>query len=269
MFKRRDFLKTGMLATGGLYLGVHFSCNKKSVVQLTPGNLHHFNAYLSIDTNGMVQISNPVPEIGQGVKTALPMLVAEELEVDWEKISVVQADAGAQFGGNDQRAAGSNSVRLYWHPMRMAGATARELMIMAAAQQWGIPKDKCYAYEGFIHNQDDQRSLGYGTLVEKAALLEVPEKVELKTSDFKLIGKSAGNPDIKKILNGSVLFGQDVRIPNMRYASMEKNEVYGAMVKTFDASDALAVAGVEKVFKVTFHGEIERPFCREGIAVVG
>ncbi|MCG2459776.1 molybdopterin-dependent oxidoreductase [Flavobacteriaceae bacterium F89] len=270
MIGRRDFIKTSTLATGGLFLGVNLSCKEKPLEQLGPGELHDFNAYLSIDTNGIVQIANPVPEIGQGVRTSLPMLVAEELSVDWKNIKVIQADAGMRYGGYDQRAAGSNSVRIYWKPMRLAGATARELLIMAAANVWEIPRENCFASGGFIHNKSDKRSLGYGALAEKAALLEVPQNVELKKpSDFKLIGKSVSNPDIKGILNGSAVFGQDVRIPNMSYASMEKSEVYGATVKTFDSSAALAIPGVQKVFKVAFHGDIERPFCREGVAVVG
>src|SRR5680860_334068 len=269
MLKRRDFIKISALGTGGLLVNVNLSCEEKKP-PLVPGMMHQFNLYLSIDTNGIVEITNPVPEIGQGVKTALPMLVAEELNVDWKNIRVVQAKAGEQFGGNDQGAAGSNSVRVYWKPMRMAGATARELLIKTASRKWGIPSDSCFSVNGSVHNKVDKRSFSYGELAEEAALTEVPNNIKLKEpSEFVLIGKSVSNPDIKSILNGSAVFGQDVRIPNMGYASMEKSEVYGATIKTFDASKALAIPGVQKVFKVAFHGDMERPFCREGVAVVG
>jgi isoquinoline 1-oxidoreductase beta subunit len=153
--------------------------------------------------------------------------------------------------------------------MREAGATARELILEVASQQWGITKEECFVDKGVVHNTKNKNTVKFGELVEKAARLERPEKVELKnSSDFKIIGKSVTNPDIKKILNGSVVFGQDVRIPNMLYASMEKNDVYGATVHTIDDNAELAIPGVQKVFKVPFHGDGERPFCREGVAVV-
>jgi len=270
MLKRRDFIKTSTLGTGGLLLSIQFSCRGKPIASLTPGVLHNFNAYLSIDTNGLVEIRNPVPEIGQGVRIALPMLVAEELGVDWKNVIVKQAVTGAQYGGNDQRAAGSNSVRVYWEPMRRAGATARELLIMAAAEQWGVSQKNCYVEDGMVHNNRDNLSLGFGALSEKAASLKITEEIELKKpKDFKLIGRSAPNPDIKNILNGSIIFGQDVRLPGMLYASMEKCATYGGTVQSFDGKKALAIDGVERVFKVPFHGNPERPFCSEGIAVVG
>ena len=268
--KRRDFIKVSALGSGGLLLNINISCKGKETKPLPPGELHNLNAYLSIDTNGIVEITNPVPEIGQGVKTALPMLVAEELGVDWKNVIVNQARAGEQYGGNDQRAAGSNSVRIFWNPMREAGATARELILEVASQQWGISTEDCFVDKGVVHNINNKNTLKFGELVEKAAMLEPPETVILKNSnDFKLIGKSVSNPDIEKILNGSSIFGQDVRLPNMLYASMEKNDVYGATVDTFDASETLAISGIQKVFKVPFHGDSERPFCREGVAVVG
>ena len=267
---RRDFLKASTLASGGLLLGVNFSCQEQPVQKLVPGVMKNINAYLAIDKNGFVKIMNPVPEIGQGVKTALPMLVAEELGVDWKMVVVEQAPAGEKFGGNDQRAAGSNSVRIFWEPMRKAGAVARELLLNAAAQQWSISKDDCTLKNGIITNSKNNERLGIGDLAVKATAFEIPENITLKEpEDFQLIGKSVANPDIESIMNGSAIFGQDVRIPNMLYASLEKNDVYGATVVSFDAKKALAVPGILEVFKVPFHGSIERPFCREGIAVIG
>lgn len=258
------------MASGGLLLGINFSCKQKTVEKLVPGVMHKYNAYLGIDRNGIVKILNPVPEIGQGVKTALPMLVAEELGVEWEKVVVEQAKAGEEFGGNNQRAAGSNSVRLYWEPMRKAGAVARELLLTAAANKWNLQGSQCSVKNGMIINSTNNKKFGFGELAQYAASLEVPEQVKLKDpKEFQIIGKSVSNPDMDDILSGSAVFGQDVRIPNMLYASMEKNDVYGATVISFDSSKALKIPGVIKVFKVPYHGEPERPFCREGVAVVG
>lgn len=270
MIKRRDFIKTGALATGGLIIGVNISCTERPMVKIVPGQLHEFNAYLGIDRNGIVRIMNPVPEIGQGVKTALPMLVAEELGVDWKKVIVEQAPAGIRYGGNDQRAAGSNSVRIYWEPMRKAGAIAREMLLQAAATQWSLLKNQCSVDNGKVLNSVNSKTLGFGELAERAATQEIPGEVTLKNPrDFTIIGTSVSNPDIKSILHGSAIFGQDVRIPGMLYASMEKCDTYGGTVVSFDDTETLAVAGVQKVFKVPFHGNSERPFCREGVVVIG
>jgi isoquinoline 1-oxidoreductase beta subunit len=271
MITRRDFIKTSSLSTGGLLLGINFSCgNGHEVEKVEPGLMHTFNAYVHIDTNGVVKIFNPVPEIGQGVKTALPMLVAEELGVEWNNIIVEQADAGEEFGGFDQRAAGSNSVRIFWEPMQRAGAVARELLLQAAADKWLVSKESCYLKDGRIANRNSRDTLSFGELAETAAKLEFPKEVLLKPKrDYSIIGKSAPNPDSETILSGTAIYGLDVRIPNMLYASMEKCAVYGATVESFDEAAARAVPGVVEVFKVPYQGEVDRPFCREGVAVVG
>lgn len=269
--QRREFLKISGLAAGGLVLGINYSCSDRPVEKLVPGVLHDFNAYVSIDAKGVVRIFNPVPEIGQGVKTALPMLVAEELDVPWDHVVVEQANAGEKYGGYEQRAAGSNSVRIYWEPMRQAGAIARYLLTKAAAQKWRIPESDCYVSKGKVINAYSRKSLTYGELAEEASKLEIPSQpVKLKErKDFKIIGKSVKNPDISEIVTGRIQYGLDVRIPNMLYASMEKGATYGATVISFDAQEALEVPGVRNVFKTPFHGAPERPFCREGITVVG
>lgn len=271
MVARRHFIKASALSAGGLLLGVHLSCEKSNQVEsVSPGIMYEFNAYVQIDTNGLVKIFNPVPEIGQGVKTALPMLVAEELGIAWEKIIVVQANVGEAYGGYEQRAAGSNSVRIFWEPMQRAGAVARELLLEAAAETWKISRDRCFIKNGRVANRINRKDLSFGELAEKASKLKVPETVALKKkSEFEIIGGSAPNPDIHKIIRGDALFGFDIRIPDMSYASTEKCATYGALVKSFDEAAAMSVPGVLKVFKIPFHGEVDRPFCREGIAVVG
>ena len=257
------------MATGGLLLSFEIACESKPS-QRPPGVYKEINAYLSINTNGLVKISNPVPEIGQGVRTALPILVAEELGVSLKDVLVTQADADDRYEGRNQRAAGSNSVRVFWEPMRMAGATAKDLILQAAALTWKIPKKACTINEGIISNNLNRYTLPIGELVEMAATLKPSEDIVLKKpSEFKLIGTDVPNPDILDIVSGKVQFGQDIRIPNMSYASIEKSATYGATVISFDAREALSIDGVTHVFKVPFHGDKDRPYCREGIAVVG
>ncbi|MCB0475864.1 MAG: xanthine dehydrogenase family protein molybdopterin-binding subunit [Flavobacteriaceae bacterium] len=270
MVSRRNFIKVSSLTAGGLLIGFNFSCKDHTKQKSTLGELYRFNAYLSINTNGLVEIFNPVPEIGQGVKTALPMLVAEELDIAWKNIIVKQADANEAYGGYEQSAAGSNSVRYYWEPMRKAGAVARELLLQAAADQWQLDKTICYMHNGIVKNHNNNKELTIGELAQPASTYPIPVNIPLKNpNEFKIIGKTVSNPDIEKILSGTAVFGQDVRIPDMLYASMEKSSTYGATVKSFDTSDALKIPGVQYVFKVPFHGNSERPFCREGVSVVG
>lgn len=270
MYRRREFIKISTLATGGLVLNISFStCGEKTHQNNISVN-HQFNAFLSIDTTGLVQITNPVPEIGQGVKTALPMLVAEELNISLKNVVVFQADADEKYGGNDQRAAGSNSVRIYWEPMRKAGATARELILTAAANEWEIQKEDCFIENGTVYNKRNNKKANIGFFAQSASRLPIPKEVKLKDkSEFKLIGNTASNPDIVSILNGTAVYGHDVRIPDMLYASMEKCDTYAATVESFDAEEALKIPGISSVFKVSFHGQQSRPYCREGIAVIG
>ncbi len=266
---RRKFLQVSSLATGGLLISVNLSCN--SPKEQSPGVFKHFNSYLRIDTNGIVEILNPVPEIGQGVLNSLPMLVAEELNIPWESVQIKQAPAGTDYGGSDQRAAGSNSVRRYWEPMRLAGASARELLKKAAAQLWNIEIDDCYTEEGFVHNTIDRKSKAYGELVELASTFEIPENIQLKDRrSFNFIGSSPQNKSTKALTSGEAKFGLDTRVDGMVYASSEKCKTYGAAVKSFNKEEVLAINGVSHCFIVPFHGSSsERPYCREGVAVVG
>lgn len=268
--KRRNFIKVGTLTAGGLLINISFSCmpEKKGRV---PGKLHKVNLYLSINTNGEVEITNPVPEIGQGVSNALPMLVAEELEVSWKDVTVKQADAGVDFEGRNQRAAGSNSIRSFYIPMRQAGATARMLLIRAAADTWMLDPSSCYVELGEVYNRMDDRSLAYGDLVTKAATYEPLEEIKLKDkSDFKLLGTQLPNKNIREVISGEIKFGQDIRVDRMYYANIKKCKTYGATVISFNEDEVMAMDGIYKVFKVPFHGDIkERPYCREGVAIVG
>ena len=266
---RRDFIQIGIAGSGGLLLTIPFSCQPKEIVK-EKGILHVLNAYLSISTTGQVEIINPVPEIGQGVFTALPMLVAEELEVDWTDVVVRQADASEDYQGRDQRAAGSYSIRAFWNPMRKAGAIARELLVMAAADTMGTTAENCYAKEGVVYNRQDGSKLTYGELVAKAATYEAPVDIPLKDkSDFRLIGKAQKSKSIEEVISGKTQFGHDIRLDNMHYASIEKHPVYGATVISFNEEEVLSIPEVKWAFKIPYHGSnAERPYCREGIVVV-
>ncbi len=263
---RRTFITVSSLATGGLLIGCQPS--RPSTEQV---DFFDYNAYVSIGSDGLVRIVVPVPEIGQGVRTALAMLVAEELEVPWDDIELVQADGDEIYEGRNQRAAGSNSIRSFWTPMREAGATAREMLIQAAANRWGVAPHDCYGYIGeVIHKASDQR-LSYGALAEEAALLEPPTMVSLKSrSQCRLLGTSVKSKDVNEIVQGSVTYGMDVRLPGMLYVSIEKCPTYGGRVQSFDDSAARQVTGVQDVFLLPYYGSSEeRPYCREGVAVVG
>ena len=230
-----------------------------------------FNPYVIIGSDNSIRIVNPVPEIGQGVRTALAMLVAEELEVNWAQVEVVQADGDDIYEGRNQRAAGSNSVKVYWEPMRKAGATARELFIQAAAKRWDVQPYQCFADEGFVYQKSGKRKLSYGELALEASRLDPPSVVHLKSSSqLRLLGKSIHSKDTPEIVNGKTKFGMDVRIPGMLYASVERCPVYGGRVKSFNDKEARRIKGITDIFLLPFYGgSEERQYMREGIAVVG
>jgi len=263
---RRTFITVSSLASGGLLVG----CQS---IHTDSASVEHYgyNPYVSIGNDETVRIVVPVPEIGQGVRTSLAMLVAEELEVKWEKIEVIQADGSDIYEGRNQRAAGSNSVKVYWEPMRKAGAAAKELLIKAASIDWQVPEHECYAYHGEVVHKVTNNKLTFGALAQKASLLEPPTIVALKSpSQFRLIGTSIKSKDTSSIVQGSMLYGMDIRLPGMLYASIEKCRTYGGRVKTYDDSMARKVTGVKDVFLIPYYGsDPSRPYCREGIVVVG
>jgi len=267
--ERRSFIKTSALSGSVLLISLHLPGCKPN--NLLPGEFHQMNGYLSISTNSHVTIYIPTPEIGQGVRTALSMLVIEELGTKWDQVQIKQCDAGPDYGERNQRAAGSNSVKVYWEPLRRAGAQAREMLKQVAANEWNIPTEKCSVKNGKIENIDNSKKFEFGDLVEKAILLDIPTDVVLKdSSEFELIGTSVPNKDIQDITAGAVKFGMDISIENMLYASIERCPTYGGKVLEFDASEALDINGVVSVFKISHHGSnADRPYTREGLAVIG
>ena len=251
-FSRRNFLKTSVLASGGMLIGFNLlnACKPNAIVpiDISKLNFNDFNAFIKISQEGYVTIFSPNPEIGQGVKTSMPMIIAEELDVPWEKVSVSQ---GLYDPVNYQRqvAGGSQSIRFGWDALRQTGATAKQMLINAAASKWGVKPSSCFASQGVITNANGD-SFGYGEVVKEAAVLEVPENVELKDSkDYKIIGQDIKNVDIQKIITGKPLFGLDYVTEKMVYASVLRPPSFGKKLVSFDAQNSKKINGVLDVLK--------------------
>ena len=254
-FSRRAFIRTTALASGGMLIGFNLftACKEeaklKPAIDLSKLNYNDFNAFIKISDEGKVTIFSPNPEIGQGVKTSMPMLIAEELDVLWEDVHVVQAPLDAK-NYRRQVAGGSQSLRQGWEPLRATGATAKQMLINAAAAKWGIEASQCSATDGVISNPNGE-TLGYGDVVKAAALLEVPEEFTLKEpEDFKIIGQGKGNVDIDKIITGKPLFGLDYKVDGMLYASVLRPPAFGQILESYDASEAIAMPGVVDVITI-------------------
>ena len=251
-FSRRSFLRTSTLAGGGMIVGFNLfnACkpDAKPPIDLSTLNYNDFNAFIKISDDGKVTIFSPNPEIGQGVKTSMPMLIAEELDVKWEDVYVVQGALDTE-NYTRQVAGGSQSLRQGWEPLRQTGATARQMLVNAAAARWGVDASECSTKDGVISNANGD-TLGYGEVVNEAAQLEVPENVTLKDpKDFSIIGKEISNVDIDKIVTGQPLFGLDYKRDGMLYASVMRPPAFGQKLESFDDADARAVKGVSDVIK--------------------
>ncbi|TJY34661.1 xanthine dehydrogenase family protein molybdopterin-binding subunit [Pontimicrobium aquaticum] len=251
-FSRRSFLQTSALASGGMLVGFNlFTACKEDVkppIDLSLLDYNDFNAFIKISDEGKVTIFAPNPEIGQGVKTSMPMLIAEELDVAWEDVHVVQGKLDTK-NYTRQVAGGSQSLRQGWEPLRQTGATARQMLVNAAAAKWGVSASECKTNKGIITNANGDK-LGYGEVVKEAALLEVPEDVTLKDpKDFHIIGQDISNVDIDEIVTGKPLFGLDYKQEGMQYASVLRPPAFGQKLESFDDTNTRAVNGVNDVIK--------------------
>lgn len=248
---RREFL--GLTeAAGALVLGIRIAepANASAGRDAAAGQNFSPNAWLSVARNGETTIWLAKAEMGQGVYTALPMLVAEELDADWERVRVAQADTEPQFA-EFLGTGGSSSVRTSWAPLRRAGATARAMLVAAAAQEWKVPAAECETKPGLVIHTPTNRRAPYGTLVEAASRLEVPARPALKKRpQFRLIGTRVPRLDTPTKVDGSAIFGTDVRIPGLLFAAIRRCPVYGGTLVSFDASRVKNVAGVRHVVPV-------------------
>jgi isoquinoline 1-oxidoreductase subunit beta len=241
---RREFVAAGVAAGAGLVIGFYLPHKKSSAEVFSP------NAYLRITPDNKVTIVCARSEMGQGVRTALPMVLAEELEADWKQIEIEQAGASTLFG--DQTTGGSASVRTTWDPMRKAGAQAREMLISAAALTWGVPRSGCTAENSRIKHAASNRSLTYGDLVGKAATLPIPTDIPLKQSkDYKIVGQRLARVDSPSKVKGEAVFGIDFRVPGMKFALLSRCPVIGGKVSSFDDRDSKKISGVGYVGKIS------------------
>jgi isoquinoline 1-oxidoreductase beta subunit len=249
---RREFLKTGAAGSASLVIGFYWGASP--LVNAASGAAKDFapNAYIEIRPNGEIQLIAARTEMGQGVRTSMTMILAEELDADWSRIKVEQAVATSEMKYGDMTTGGSESVRSSWDPLRRAGAAARDMLIAAAAETWGVAKDECSATGGsVIEHKKTGRHVEYGALVAKAATLPVPKDVPLKDpKDYRIIGTSKARVDGGHIVIGEAHYGIDTKVPGMLYAVVARPPVFGGRVKKFDPARAEAVAGVKKVIEV-------------------
>lgn len=255
---RRGFLRVTALAGGGLMLGCYLGMRNSAAAAGDPPGAPATaagefapNAFIRILPDGSITIIAKNPEIGQGVKTSLPMIVAEELEVPWEKVTVEQGGLNPALGG--QFAGGSSGVRSNYDPLRRMGAAARMMLISAAAQTWSVPETECVAQNATVLHQPSKRSATYGELVAKAATLPAPDPktVTLKNpKDFKIIGRRIGGVDNVKIVTGQPLFGIDQVQPGMLYATYLRCPVFGGKMKSGNLDEVKKLDGVKDVFAV-------------------
>jgi isoquinoline 1-oxidoreductase beta subunit len=248
---RRSFLKVTAAATGGLLIGFSWLNGVKAATLdgvEVPEEWFEINGYIKLGTNGMVTIYSPNPEIGQNVRTSMPMIVAEELDIPWANVTVEQAPLNTGIYQN-QFAGGSLSIRLSWNALRMAGATARAMLMQAAANEWNIPVQNLTASNGIVTDKAGTKKATYGDLAAKAVGIEVPEEVELKSiEDFKLIGTSQKNVDGKKIVTGIPMFGLDIQREGMKLAMIEHPPAFGMKVKNFNEAEIKALPGISDAF---------------------
>jgi isoquinoline 1-oxidoreductase beta subunit len=259
---RRSFLKVSALAGGGMMLSFSWlaGCKPTPEEALTlPKEWFELNSYIRIGENGAVTLMAPNPEFGQNVKTSLPMMLAEELDVDWKNVIVQQADFfptrfERQFTG------GSTAMQGAWKPLRTAGATARQMLISAAAQTWKVPAGEITTEGGVLHHKAGGKQAGYGEMASIAAKLTVPKDVPLKKpGDFKVIGNSKRNVEGLNIVTGKPLFTLDYKQPGMLIAMIAHPPAFGMKVKSVDDSAAKSMPGITDVFIIkTLDDKYER-----------
>ena len=265
---RRDFLKSTGLLAGGLALGVSFfSCDNKG----NKGNVIAPNVYLTIDASGQVTIIAHRSEMGQGIRTSLPMVVADELGADWSKVKIVQAEGDEEKYG-DQNTDGSYSMRMFFKPMREAGAIARLMLMRAAAEQWKVDVKTCDTENGEVIHRDSGKKIGFGDLVEAAQKQAIPkvEEITLKDrKDLKMVGKKTPIIDLHDIVTGKAVFGIDAKVDGLKVAVIKRCPVVGGSVKSFNDEKARAIPGVVDVIQLAGAGlppTLSRPLA--GVAVI-
>ena len=275
---RRAFIRNAGLASGGLVIGFNWLASCKMTpeqVNSLPKEWFELNGFLKVGDNGLVTIMSPNPEIGQNVKTSMPMIVAEELDVAWKNVIVEQAPLNTAIFTR-QLAGGSQSIRQGWEGLRMAGATARYMLKEAAAQAWGVPANEITTKDGTLTHEASGKSAGYGEMASAATSIEVPEEVELKDNDsFSIIGTDKKNVDGKAIVTGKPLFGLDVYKEGMLTAMIVHPPAFGMKYKGMNADAVKTMPGIKDVFHFEVYPEgMEKQWSDQGgipelVAIVG
>lgn len=251
---RRAFLKAGAVIGGGLIVGFHLPVKESPAATVSdPGEAVEPNAFIHISSDNSITLIINKSEMGQGVYTSLPMLIAEELECDWKKIRIESAPVAPVYNHTVfgmQMTGGSTSVWSEYDRMRKVGAAARMMLIAAAAGMWKVDIASCRAQKGAVVHSGGRR-LTYGQLADEAAKMQVPKKIKLKgPAKFKIIGRPTKRLDTPEKVNGSAIFGIDVKFPGMLTAVISRPPVFGGKVKTFDASKAKAIKGVKDIIEI-------------------
>src|SRR5690606_28757733 len=251
---RRSFLKVSALAGGGMVLSFSWLAGCKPTTEeellAMPKEWFELNSYIKIGETGVVTLFSPNPEFGSNVKTSMPMILAEELDTDWKNVMVEQADFyperyDRQFTG------GSQGIRQGWKPLRTAGATARAMLVAAAAKTWNVSPSEITASAGVLEHKGSGKKAHFGEMASLAATMEVPEEVPLKDlKDFKIVGNSKKNVDAQKIVSGKPLFALDHKVEGMKYAAIVHPPAFGMKLKSFDKSSVSGMAGIQDVFSI-------------------